>query len=306
MSLRVTLRQLEYFVAVGESGSVAGAAEKLNVSSPSISSAIGQLEFSFGIQLFIRRHAHGLSLTQGGMRFLDGAREILARVRLLSEVSNEITGSVRGPLNVGCLLTFAQIILPRLRRGFVDAYPEVVFHQFEHDQQGLFDALRGAKTDIALTYDLNIPSDLDFIPIVDLPPFVLVGEAHPLADRKSVSVPDLADYPMVLLDLPMSSNYFLSLFSDHNVTPVIAERTRDIAVMKSLVANGFGYSLANVRPLSDLAPDGSKLKFISLAGNLRALRLGLLMSEAAKNSLTIRTFVEYAEKNIAHLHPFEE
>lgn len=65
MPLRITLRQLEYFVAVGECGSIAQAAERLNISSPSISTAISQLEAEFGLQLFIRRHAYGLSLTQG-------------------------------------------------------------------------------------------------------------------------------------------------------------------------------------------------------------------------------------------------
>ena len=54
MAMRFTLRQLSYFVAVGEAGGVARAAERINVSSPSISAAISQLEEEFGIQLFIR------------------------------------------------------------------------------------------------------------------------------------------------------------------------------------------------------------------------------------------------------------
>ena len=66
MQTRFTFRQLEYLVAVGEAGSVAAATEKVNVSSPSISAAISQLEAELGVQLFIRQHAHGLSLTPGG------------------------------------------------------------------------------------------------------------------------------------------------------------------------------------------------------------------------------------------------
>jgi DNA-binding MarR family transcriptional regulator len=52
--LRFTLRQLEYLVAVGEAGTIAEAAHRLNVSSPSISAAISQLEAEFGVQLFVR------------------------------------------------------------------------------------------------------------------------------------------------------------------------------------------------------------------------------------------------------------
>ena len=62
---RLTLRQLEYLISVGETGSIARASEALNVSSPSISAAISQLEEELGFSLFVRRHAQGLSQTPG-------------------------------------------------------------------------------------------------------------------------------------------------------------------------------------------------------------------------------------------------
>ncbi|SDG59477.1 LysR family transcriptional regulator [Alloyangia pacifica] len=298
MPLRFTLRQMEYFVAVGECGSIALAAEKVNVSSPSISAAISQLEAEFGLQLFIRRHAHGLSLTQGGARFMTVAKELLDKAASLGDLANDISGQVRGPLNVGCLLTFAQIVLPQLRRSFVDAWPEVEFRQFERDQQELFDALRSARIDVALTYDLNVPADLEFIPLIELPPFALVHEAHELAHLDSVTPAELADYPMVLLDLPMSGDYFLSFFTKLGITPMIAERTRDIAVMRSLVANGFGYGMGNTHPATELAPDGRRLRFIPMTGPVRSLNLGLLMSEGARGSRTVRAFIEHAQAEI--------
>ncbi|HEY0274886.1 MAG TPA: LysR family transcriptional regulator [Paenirhodobacter sp.] len=301
MALRITLRQLEYFVAVGECGSIAMAAEKVSVSSPSISAAIAQLEAEFGLQLFIRRHAHGLSLTQGGVRFMAHARAVLDRARGLNDLANDISGKVRGPLNVGCLVTFAQIVLPQLRRGFVDLWPEVEFHQFERDQQEIFEGLRDARLDIALSYDLNIPADLDFIPLIDLPPFALLNETHDLAHLDSVSASDLGDYPMVLLDLPMSAEYFLSFFTAMGINPIIAERTRDIAVMRSLVANGFGYSVANIRPLSDLAPDGRRLRFVPLQASAAALRLGLVLHETARQSRTVSAFIDHACDQITPL-----
>ena len=298
MPLRFTLRQLEYFVAVGECGSIAQAAERLNISSPSISTAVSQLEAEFGLQLFVRRHAHGLALTQAGARFLEQARDLLSRAASLNGLANDITGTVRGPLNVGCLVTFAQIVLPRVRRGFVDRYPEVEFRQFERDQAEIFEALRSARLDVALTYDLNIPDDLTFVPLMDLPPFAMLGDGHPLAGWASVTPAELAGHPMVLLDLPMSADYFLSFFSEAGVSPRIVERTRDMAVMRSLVANGFGYSVANIRPRDELSPDGQRLRFVPLVGPVRTLSLGLLLAEGARNVRTIRAFVEHAEAEI--------
>lgn len=302
MPLRFTLRQLEYLVAVGECGSIALASDRVNVSSPSISAAISQLEQEFGLPLFVRKHAHGLSLTQGGKQFVEQARVVLAQAARLNDLANTITGKVRGPLNVGCLLTFAQVVLPYLRRGFVDQNPQVDFHQFERNQSEIFDALRQANLDVALSYDLNIPPDLEFVALAALPPYAVLPDTHDLAHRAALSPSDLADYPMILLDLPLSSEYFLSLFNDLGVKPRVVERTRDMAVMQSLVGQGFGYSIANIRPWSDHSPDGQRLRYVPLngpqAGSLRPMQLGLLLSEGARASQTVRAFVDHCRAEL--------
>ncbi|WP_027245981.1 LysR family transcriptional regulator [Leisingera daeponensis] len=290
MPFRYTLRQLEYFVAVGEAGSIALASEKVNVSSPSISAAIAQLEQEFGLPLFVRRHAQGLALTQAGRVMLAQARCVLREAARMGEIADGICGQVRGPLAVGCLLTFAQVVLPAVRRSFEDRYGEVTVRQIELDQAAIFSGIRRAELDIALTYDLDIPADLRFIPLAELPPYVLAGEDHPLADLPEITVEALCAHPMVLLDLPFSADYFLSFFQQAGITPNVAERTRDMAVMRSLVANGYGYSIANIRPVNDRSPDGKPLRFIPLKGDLRPMRIGLLMAPDAEQSSTIRAF----------------
>lgn len=290
---RFTLRQLEYFVAVGECGSIALASEKVNVSSPSISAAINQLEKEFGLPLFVRQHAQGLSLTRAGRQMMTQAKSVLAQTQQLVDLAGDISGSVRGPLAIGCLVTFAQMIVPSLRASFEAAYPDVRISQSELDQAEIFSMLRRAEIDIALTYDLDLPSDLTFEPILSLPPYAILDPGHALADRSEVRIEDLVPYPMVLLDLPISSDYFLSFFNEIGARPNIAERTRDMAVMRSLVANGFGYSIANVRPLNDLSPDGKPLKFVPLEGGKRPLQLGLLHASEADNVHVIAAFIRH-------------
>lgn len=295
MSLRFTLRQLEYFVAVGEEGSIARASDRVNVSSPSISAAITQLEAEFGLALFTRRHAQGLALSQAGRQFLAQARSVLAEAQRLSHLGAEIAGTVRGPLTVGCLLTFAQLILPSLRREFEAHHPEVQIRQKELDHAALVEGLRDASLDVALSYDLELPSDLDFLPLRALSPYVLLGEGHPLQHRTSLTLQDLAPHPMVLLDLPRSADYFLGLFERAGLRPKVAERTRDMAVMRALVGNGFGYAIANIRPLSETAPDGRRLIRVPLEGPLQPMRLGLLMPPGARRALTVDAFVRHTE-----------
>ncbi len=299
MALRFTIRQLEYFVAVGEAGSITLASEKVNVSPPSISAAIAQLEREFGLQLFIRKHAHGLSLTQGGRQFLVQAKTVLAAGEELNGLAGDISGQVQGPLNVGCLSTFAQLVLPQLRRKFETRFPDVKIKQSELHQAALFEQLRNAEIDVALTYDLNVPPDISFVPMLKLPLYAILAVTHPLAGHALLSPEELVDYPMILLDLPFSGEYFLSFFSTAGLKPNIAERTRDMAVMRSLVANGFGYSLANIRTLSETSPDGKKLKFIPLSGSTRPLQLGLAHSKGLHMSRTIQAFLDHCDEVIS-------
>ncbi len=298
MPFRFTLRQLEYLVAAGECGSIAAASEKLNVSSPSISASIIQLEAEFGLTLFVRKRAHGLTLTSNGERLLEQSKIVLGSASELVNLAGTVSGKVQGPLRLGGLLTFAQIIVPQLRAEFEAQYADVNISQFELNQSEIFSGLRRSEIDIALTYDLDIPSDLEFEPVVPLPPYVLLAPEHPLAALPRISVEDLTAHPMVLLDLPFSADYFLSFFSDIGVKPNITERTRDMAVMRSLVANGYGYSIANLRPLNDESPDGKNLRFVPLAGDVRPMNLGLAMARGAQTSITIRAFAEHCKAMI--------
>lgn len=299
MTLRYTLRQLEYFVAVGTYGSIAAASEQVNVSSPSISAAVAQLEEEFGLSLFVRKHAQGLSLTKAGERMMEQSQKILREADMLNSMAGEISGKVQGPMSIGCLATFAQFVVPKLRRAFEDRYPEVRIRQYEMNQSEIFSHIRRAALDIALSYDLDIPADLDFIPLVELPPYVLTSTDHPLAQEKELTVAQLRDHPMVLLDLPISGEYFLSFFNKLGIKPQIAERTRDMAVMRSLVANGYGYSIANIRPLSNLSPDGGELAFIPLTGDVRHMQMGLVMARGADRTSTVKAFIAHCREKIS-------
>lgn len=293
--LRVTFRQLEYLVAVGEAGSIALAAKRINVSSPSISASIAQLEQEFNIELFVRRHSHGLSLTAGGRRFFNHAKRMLEDAEALNDLATDIADRVRGPLGIGCLLTFALFVLPEVRRKFETLFPDIQVRQLEADQEQLIDALMRGEIDVALTYDLDLPRELTFTPLVSLPPYVVLADDHALAARTSLTPEDLVDERMVLLDLPLSRDYFLSLFRDKGLRPNIGERTADMAVMRSMVANGFGYGLANVRPKIDLSPDGKPLRFVPLTESQRPMIMGLAMPQTDRVTRTVRAFEDHCK-----------
>ncbi|SMY07535.1 LysR family transcriptional regulator [Flavimaricola marinus] len=298
MPLRYTFRQLEYIVAVGQAGSIALASQRINVSSPSISAAISQLEAEFGVQLFVRRHAHGLSLTPGGQRIFNEARDILARAAALTDIALDITDNARGPISVGSLSTLAPLLSASIRRTFEAAHPGASVSLFEGHQVALLRMLDRAEIDVAITYDLEIPKDITFEPLASLPPYVMLAADHPLAENSAIGLEDLALEPMVLLDMPHSREYFLSMFQSAGLRPNIAERTSELAVARSLVANGFGFGLINVRTKTTLAPDGEKLAFLPLLGDHRPMVVGLATKATDHRSRIIAAFHDHVRDRV--------
>ncbi len=295
MPLRYTFRQLEYLVAVGEAGTIALAAQRINVSSPSISAAISQLEAEFGTQIFVRHHAQGLALTPGGRLIFNEARRILDRAAALTGIANDIADKPRGPIAIGCLTTIAPLLSASLRRSFQTEYPDATVTLREGHQLDLLHMLGRAEIDLAITYDLEIPKDIGFDPLLSLPPMVMLAQGHPLAARSQIDLADLAREAMILLDLPHSREYSLTMFQTAGLRPQVAERTAELAVLRSLVANGFGFGLVNSGTHAQVSPDGLPLCFRPLAGDHRPMVLGLASKQTAHRPRIIRAFYAHLQ-----------
>lgn len=305
MTLRFTFRQLEYFVAVGEAGSIAKAAEIVNVSAPSISASIAQLESEFDLQLFVRKHAHGLALTEGGRVLLREAIKLLADAESLHSTVVDVANHVRGPLSIGCLSIVAQIVVPELRRKFEEKFPAVRVRQYERNQEELLDMLLRGEIDVSLTYDLLLSQDTAFEPLLSLPPYVMLPPSHKFAARQTLSLEELAEEPMVLLDMPGSREHFISIFHQRGVRPNVVERTGDISVLRSLVANGFGFGIVTMRPLHTMSPDGKPLVFVPLEGEHRPLVLGIVTPNSTRLTQTVVEFIKHCKEFLGQQGVFE-
>jgi DNA-binding transcriptional LysR family regulator len=297
--VRYTLRQLEYFVATCEAGSVTEAAQGIPVAQSSVSAAIGQLEAALGVQLFIRHHAQGVSPTPAGRQFLVRARQLLRDADELSRFAWDLTDELGGPLELGCLITLAPIVAPQLCGAFREANPAVTIELLEAGQDELLGGLRDGKLAVALTYDLELAGDIAFLPLAALPPYAVFAADHPLANRESVSIAELAGEPLVLLDLPYSREYFRSLFLAESLTPSVAHRSRQPEAIRTLVANGYGYTIVNARPLVDRALDGRALKTARLTGEPRPMWLGVARLTETRPTRVVAAFLEHCERVVA-------
>jgi len=298
--MRFTLRQLELFVAACEHGSLTAAAERRHIAQSAVSSAIQTLERSLGVSLLLRHHAAGVSPTPEGARFLERARELLLTAEELDRFSADLTTEVGGPLEIGCLVTVAPVVMPRLARSFLDRYPTVELRLTEAGQDELLARLRTGAIGLALTYDLDVdPARFAHQVLVDLPPRAIVAADSPLAGRvDGVTLAELAERPLVLLDLPISGAYFLALFRAQGLEPRVAHRSPHLEVVRSLVTNGFGVSLINIEPACSTSLDGGRLVTLPLLGEHRPMRLGLASRLSRFEARTTAAFREHAVREL--------
>jgi DNA-binding transcriptional LysR family regulator len=182
---------------------------------------------------------------------------------------------VSGPLSIGCLVVFASLVLPSLRRSFAEEQPAVTLSSLVGHQSLLFEKLHNAEIDVAITYDLEIPPSIDFEPLAILPAHVIVSPDNPAARLREVALADLVDEPLILLDLPLSREYFLALFAHLALKPRILERVADYDLLRSMVASNFGYAISNIRPLAALAPNGLPIQRVRIKEVCRPMTLGL-------------------------------
>lgn len=290
---------MEYFVAAAKSGTIAAASSQIHISSPSISAAIAHIEMELGAQLFIRHPSKGLALTPIGSVVLQHCDDLLERSSRLYEIASTASNSIQGPLRVGCFQSLAPMIAPEVIFGFGRAFKKVQVEMVEGDQAVLIDKLYSLQIDLAITYDLQLTEDLNFEVLAHLPPYALISEIHAVAQKPAITLEELAPLPMVLLDLPMSSQYFLSIFAKQGLTPNIVVRSRSEEVVRSMVANGIGYALFNVRPKSYQALDGKRNVRVRLVGEHRPMLLGLASYKTLKQSRLVEVFMQRCRSYIS-------
>lgn len=128
---RITIRQLEYFVAVAENGTLAAAAAAHHISQSAISLAISDLEQTLGVQLLLRRKARGVALTSAAQHILPELRSVLAHVGELHSTARSLGQEISGHLPLGCYPTLTPFLMPRLLNEFPSQYPAVNIDLFE-------------------------------------------------------------------------------------------------------------------------------------------------------------------------------
>lgn len=290
----VGLRQITYLLAVADTGSTAAAARAMNVSQPSVSQAVAQIEAHFGQSLFLRLPGQGMRATPFGRQKLVALGGLVAQARAALAPATEPDGE----LMLGAYSTLGPRHAPRLIRGFAARHPGARITLVEGDLAELAQGLRRGRIDLALVYDAGLPADLALTPLQAVPPHALVPPGHRLAGAGAVSLADLATDPLVLINLPHSRGYFLSLFQMSGVTPRIAAETASIEMLRAMVANGLGVGLLATDLPHDLAYDGGRVVRLGLRGDLPPSRVAIARAARLPPTATATAFLEFCIRTL--------
>jgi len=302
VAVAYTLRQLKYFVTTVESGSVAEASRKLYIAQPSISSAIKALEEHFEVQLLIRHHAQGISLTPGGQRFYRRACELLQQARHFEQEVLADNDSISGQMDIGCFETVAPLYLPPLLAGFRQLHPRLQVHLRDGEQQELLHGLASGRFDAVIFYAHDLEDSIAVEPLMPpQQPYVLLPAGHALAAKAAVSLQELAREPMILLDVPPSNRYFVSIFEAAGLTPNIVFASPSIEMVRGMVGQGFGFSLLVTHPKVDTTYDGKRLCCLPLAERVEGSGLVAAWLKSNPPGKPLRLFVDYCKQSLAAL-----
>lgn len=271
----LTLTQLVYFSECAKTLNMTAASQELHVAQSAVSTAITQLERSLGAALFIRQHSKGLVLTPSGERLLGDTQRLFGSLTSTIEGMRADQHEVSGTVTVACFSTLAPFLIPELLGRLRRAHPALTVEVLEGDYDENLAALRGGRADLAVSYNLTEVDGIAREIVGEARPHVILHTDHPLARRRKLSFAELADDPFVLLDMPSSSDYFLSMLVGAGVTPQLKYRSSSYETVRSMVATGLGFSILNQRPRISETYTGASTAIVEISDDVPSLEIAV-------------------------------
>lgn len=301
----VTLRQLDYFLAVAKHGSVSAAATACHVSPGGISLALTELESALGVQLLLRRRAKGATLTPAGRWVADRALPIVQDIGELMQAAQQMQGQLIGPLRIGCFTTLSPWMMPRIIEHFAANHPAVNIEMVEGSSDQLQEWLQSGELDVCFMYSLHVSAAVDVQTIAPVRLQLLLSPDHPLAAQEEVELRELAGEPAAVLALRPASDLVETILRNAGFEPNIKWRSTNVETIRSLVARGQAYSVLMGRPLGDRTYEGLPLAYRRIKDDLPENSVVAVYAAGTKPSLKNRTLIEYCRKEFSDRSPVQ-
>lgn len=240
------LRQLEYIHEVARQKlNITAAARILHTSQPGVSKQIRLLEDELGVLIFERNGKHLDRITPAGERILETARRALSEVSNINRTAGEFADADCGSLRIATTHTQARYALPSTIAQFRSAYPKVSLHIHQGAPSQIAGWAAAGDVDFAIaTEALEHFDELVMLPCYHWNRCVLVPTGHPLADVESLTLEELAKYPLITYTFGFTGRSLLDqAFTQHGLEPDVVLTAVDADVIKTYVRLGLGVGI---------------------------------------------------------------
>ena len=240
------LQQLRYIWEVARHDlNVSATAQGLFTSQPGISKQVRLLEDELGVEIFERSGKHLTRVTPAGEIILAKAGEILRTVESIKKVAQEFRNDQKGTLSIATTHTQARYALPPTIKAFMERYPEVSLHMHQGTPVQISEMAADGTVDFAIaTEALELFSDLVMMPCYEWNRCVIVPRGHPLAALGTLSIEEVAKYPLVTYVFGFTGRSHLDeAFHSRGLTPRVVFTATDADVIKTYVRLGLGIGI---------------------------------------------------------------
>lgn len=248
----MTLQQLRYLIAIAQNGSISSAAHSLYISQSSLSMAVKDIERECGVTIF-ERSSKGITLTSEGTELLGYARQVVEQADLMEARYSSQAKPVSQRLSIASQHY---------------AFPVEAFLEFVKDYEGegytfclretrtaeVIEDVKEFRSDIGILYMSSFneqvigktleDASLTFHHLFQARPHIFVGEGHPLADKKSLRIEELAPYPRYSFEQGTSNSFFFAEepFAElpHEKNIIISDR----GTLSNLLSHHIGYTVS--------------------------------------------------------------
>lgn len=290
--MRLTLRQVRYFVVVAETGRISHAALQLNISQSAVTTAIRDLEDMVRQPLLIRL-PHGVELTPAGRRFLSHAYTVQAAA-LEAEHMVDAQADITGTLTIAATYTVLGYFLPHHLHRFGQLHPGIEVKVHEVAREGIEEGLITRRYDMGVVLTSNVKmQELSLETFFGSQRRLWVPARHPLLEKAQVTMADVAEQPYIILTVDEAAATTLRYWSLTPFQPVIRLRTSSVEAVRSSVANGLGVTILSDMVYRPWSLEGKRLETINLRDPVPAMDVGLAWARDVEMTPTMRAFREY-------------
>lgn len=292
-NLDISIRQIRYFIAAAETGSITRAAVATHVTQSAVTDAIKGLENQLGIELF-QRSPKGVNLTYEGNQFLRSALAIIASLDDISRSLKSNESEAGGRIRLGVSSMVAGYFLSEILSRFHRLYSGIEVAIVEDRRIHLEHLLINGELDLALLVVSNLESHaaLSYELLSRSQSQLWLHPAHPLVKLPSIRLQDICSEPVIVLSSEDFGRAVTRAWTDAGIEPNVFFETSSVEAVRSLVATGAALSIVPDALYRPWSLEGDRVEVRSLADACPTTDVGIVWRKGLELPMRVKYFLQ--------------